>query len=255
MATAPQKQWRPAHEFLAAAALVLVLALFSALVFHQLRYQWNWGVMGKYWRVFLKGLGLTVLISLGALVVSLVIGLLLAAAQLSGSRVLRWSSRAYIELIRGTPLLVQLLIGYFVIAQALGLDNEFLVGVLLLSVFAGAYLAEILRGGVASVSASQIEAARAVGFDRRQTFRHVVGPQALRRVLPAMTGQFVSLVKDSSLLSVIGIQEFTYQAQVVNAATFNSLEGFIPLAIGYLLLTLPISAITASMERRLRYED
>jgi len=250
-----QKRWNTGGELLVATALILAVAACSAVVFLQLNYQWNWGVMTKYWRVFLMGLGLTVLISLGALVVSLVVGVTLAAAQLSGSVVLRWSARAYVELVRGTPLLVQLLIGYFVVAQALGLDNEFFIGVVLLSVFAGAYLAEILRGGVASVSASQIEAARAVGFDRAQIFRFVTAPQALRRVLPAMTGQFVSLVKDSSLLSVIGIQEFTYQAQVANAATFNSLEGFIPLALGYLILTLPMGGVAAWMERRLRYED
>jgi len=250
-----RNRWNTGREVLVAAVLILAVAICSATVFQKLSYQWNWAVMVDYWRVFLLGLGLTVVISLGALVVSIVIGVALAAAQLSGSVVLRWSARAYVELIRGTPLLVQLLIGYFVIANALGLKNEFVVGVVLLSVFAGAYLAEILRGGVASVSASQIEAARAVGFDRIQIFRFVTAPQALRRVLPAMTGEFVSLVKNSSLLSVIGIQEFTYQAQVANAATYNSLEAFIPLALGYLALTLPMAGVAAWMERRLRYED
>lgn len=251
----PSRAWPLWRELLIAAALVVGMVLLSFFVFSQLRYDWNWSSMAPYWKLLAKGMLLTVMISIGALVVSFVVGALLAAAQLSRSKALRWSARAYVELIRGTPLLVLLLVGYYVVAQAFGLDSEFLIGVLLLSCFAGAYLAEILRGGVESVSASQLQAAAAVGFDQRQTFRFVILPQALRSVLPAITGQLVSLVKDSSLLSVIGISEFTYQIRIANAATYNSLEGFIPLAIGYLVLTLPIGAVAAWMERRLRYAD
>jgi polar amino acid transport system permease protein len=123
-----------------------------------------------------------------------------------------------------------------------------------LSVFTGAYLSEILRGGLESIPQGQIDSARAVGFDGFQVFRWVVMPQALRRVLPALAGQFVSLVKDSSLLSVIGVQEFTAQARAFNSATYGGIEAFLPLAAGYLLLTLPLAGVAHAMERHFRYQ-
>jgi polar amino acid transport system permease protein len=125
----------------------------------------------------------------------------------------------------------------------------------LLASFAGAYIGEILRGGIESIDRAQIESARAVGFDRWQVYRYVVFPQAIRRVIPALAGQLVSLVKDSSLLSVIGIGELTQEIRIFNAATYNSFEGFIPLAAGYLILTIPISIGARALERRMQYES
>jgi polar amino acid transport system permease protein len=161
------------------------------------------------------------------------------------------------------PLLTLVLIGYYVVfaqSQVAGLLDRFGVGsklwtgAALLSVFTGAYLSEILRGGLESIPQGQIDSARAVGFDRYQVFRWVVMPQALRRVLPALAGQFVSLVKDSSLLSVIGVQEFTAQARAFNSATYGGIEAFLPLAAGYLLLTLPLAGVAHAMERHFRYQ-
>lgn len=232
-----------------------VLVLLCCVVFARLHYSWSWEGIWEYRGVFVKGWLLTIAISLGALVVSILLGALLAAGSLARNPLLRWISRGYVELVRGTPLLVQLLIGYYVVANALELQGQFLIGVLLLSSFAGAYLSEILRGGIQSVAASQLEAARAVGFTTAQTYRYVILPQAIRRVLPAMAGQFVSLIKDSSLLSVIGLEEFTQAARIANAANYTSLEGFLPLAIGYLILTMPLSWWSARLERRMRYED
>ena len=157
-------------------------------------------------------------------------------------------------MVRGSPLLVQLLLGYYAVATALRVDSPLLVGTLLLGLFQAAYLAEIFRGAVLSVGASQWEAARAVGFDSIQTYRFVIVPQALRRVLPAVAGEMVSLVKSSSLLSVIGVAELVQQVRVMNSANYTALEGYIPLALAYLMITLPLSALAGRLERHLAYE-
>ena len=125
---------------------------------------------------------------------------------------------------------------------------------MLLAIFSGAYLGEILRGGIDSVGKTQFEAARAVGFSTFQTYRYVIIPQAVRRVLPAVAGLFIMLVKDSSLLSVIGAEEFTKRTEIARAATFTGLEAFIPLALGYLLITIPLALLARYLERRLNYE-
>jgi polar amino acid transport system permease protein len=159
-----------------------------------------------------------------------------------------------VELVRGSPLLVQLLIGHYIIANALRIDQPIFTGIILLGCFEGAYLAEIFRGAVESISASQLETARAVGFDKVQTYRFVIIPQALRRALPGTTGQLVSLIKDSSLLSVIGIEELVQKVKIMNAATYKPLEGFLPLAVAYLIVTLPLSYLARRLERRFAYE-
>jgi polar amino acid transport system permease protein len=125
---------------------------------------------------------------------------------------------------------------------------------LILSNFAGAYISEILRAGIESVGASQLESARAIGLTGVQTYRYVIVPQALRQILPPLAGQFASLIKDSSLLSFIGFEEVTNNAQQVASFTYSYLESYTPLAVAYLALTLPISLWSRSLERRMRFE-
>jgi polar amino acid transport system permease protein len=238
-------------------AHTVVVALFLALLglaFSRVNYAWNWAGVWEYRQKFLQGFGVTVALSLASLIVSTLIGI--AAALLLGSKnaLLEAAGRVYVELIRGTPLLVQLLIGFYVVASAVGLENRYVVGVLLLSLFSGAYMAEIFRGGLAAIPQTQRDSARAIGLTPWQSFRLVILPQAIRLVLPAVAGQFVSLIKDSSLLSVIAVAEFTLAAQEVNAFTYSTLESYLPLAAGYLLLTLPLSALSRLLERRYRYE-
>lgn len=129
-----------------------------------------------------------------------------------------------------------------------------MVGVLTLSFFSGAYISEVIRAGIQSVGKSQRESAMAIGLTRFQTYRFVIFPQALRQILPPLAGQFVSLIKDSSLLSVIAISEFTLNAREVNSNTFSTLESYIPLALGYLVLTLPISIWIRHLEGRNQFE-
>jgi polar amino acid transport system permease protein len=157
------------------------------------------------------------------------------------------------ELIRGTPLLVQILIFFYVVADAFGIQNRYIVGVVVLSMFSGAYISEIVRAGIESIGESQLESARAIGFTRPQIYRFVIFPQVVRQVLPPLAGQFASLIKDSSLLSIISVSEFTLNAQEVNAFTFSTLESYLPLAVGYLMLTLPISLWSKRLEAKYRY--
>lgn len=234
---------------LALGCLAVICWMFSAV-----HYSWHWDAIWEKRGLILRGWGLTALLSLAAMMISILIALLLVAAQKSPLLPLRLAARGVVEFVRGTPLLVQLLVGYYIVANALRLDARAAAGVLILALFEGAYLSEIFRGALDSISASQLEAARAVGFDRGQTWRFVILPQAMRRALPGTAGQLVSLVKDSSLLSVIAINELTKSVQAVNAAAYTGLEGFIPLMLLYLALTLPLSWWTRRLEEKFKFE-
>lgn len=214
----------------------------------------GWEAVWRFRGVFLQGWLLTIALSLASLLVSLLIGTLSALMRRSRILPLRSLAILYVELVRGTPLLAQILFLYYAVANSIGLQDRLVAGILILSLFSGAYLSEILRAGIDSVPAPQIESARAVGFTPFQTYRFVILPQALRTVLPPLAGQFASLVKDSSLLSIIGIGELTLAAQQVNSATYRTLESYLPLAIGYLILTLPVSLLSRYLEQRLNHE-
>lgn len=235
-----------------------IVFLFITLVFYfsfnQLNYHWDWGSIYKYRQKFLQGWLTTVLISTVALGLSTFIGLFFALARRTRFLPLRYFSTVYVESVRGTPLLVQILIVFYVVAPAFHVGDRYLLGVLILSFFSGAYISEVIRAGIESVGVSQIESAKAIGLTRAQTYRYVIFPQALRQTLPPLAGQFVSLIKDSSLLSIIGLNEFTQNAREVNSYTFSSLESYIPLAVGYLILTLPISLWTRHLEQRVKFE-
>ena len=215
----------------------------------------GWEAVWSYRGVFLEGWLLTILISLLSLVLSAAIGVAVALSGRSRILPLRSIALLYVEVIRGTPLLAQILFLFYVVANGIGLQDRLIAGILILSIFSGAYLSEMIRAGIDSVPASQLESARALGLTSLQTYRFVIAPQALRQILPPLAGQFASLIKDSSLLSIIGIGEFTLAAQQVNSATYRTLESYLPLAIGYLALTLPISLLAKMLERRLRFES
>ncbi len=232
----------------------IAAALFF-FAFQRLGYQWNWSALVPYRAHLFFGWLMTVCISAGALALSSMIGLAFALARRSPILWVRYLGNIYVEFVRGTPLLVQILIFFYVVAEALHVSNRYVAGIVILSCFSGAYMSEIIRAGIESVSASQIESAKAVGFTRAQTYRHVIFPQAIRLILPPMAGQFVSLIKDSSLLSIIAVNEFTQAARDVNSGTYSTLESYLPLALGYLALTLPISLWTRHLERNLKFES
>lgn len=238
------------------AAFAVVFLFVSAIfwfAFNQLQYGWNWHAVWQYRQKFLQGWLITVLISSAALCLSLMISVFFALSRRSRLLPLRYLAMMYIEVVRGTPLLVQILVFFYVVADAFGVSNRYAVGILTLSFFAGAYLSEIIRAGIESVGESQLESAQAIGLTTSQTYRFVILPQVVRRILPPLAGQFASLIKDSSLLSIIAVSEFTLNAQEVNSYTFSTLESYLPLAVGYLLLTLPISLFSRFLEQKYRY--
>jgi polar amino acid transport system permease protein len=232
----------------------LLLALLFYFSFHQITYRWNWGAVYQYRLTLVSGWLVTIAISVVSLALSTVIGVVFALVRRSHFLPLRYFGQLYVELVRGTPLLVQILVFFYVVADAFHVENRYVVGVLILSFFSGAYISEVVRAGIESIGQSQLESAKAIGLTRAQTYRYVIVPQALRLTLPPLVGQFVSLIKDSSLLSLIALNEFTQAARDVNSATYSTLECYLPLAAGYLVLTLPISLWMRVLEKRLRFE-
>ena len=233
---------------------LLLIAFFIYLSFYELTTINGWNKVSGFWRVFASGWFVTVEVSTAALAGSISLGVLLAFCRKSRVLVLRDISKIYTEVIRGTPLLVQIYIFNYGIFHQIGFDNRNVNGVLILSGFSGAYIGEIIRAGIEGIGKSQLESARAIGLTTPQVYLYVIFPQAIRRILPPLAGQFADIIKNSSLLSVIGVNEFTQNASNTNAATFSTLESYFPLAIGYLILTLPISLWTQSMERKHKFE-
>jgi len=243
--------WRKAASFLLALAFLAGVFTFA---FSTVGYRWNWPEVWVYRALFVRGWLVTLVLSAISLVFSCLIGILLALLRRVPFLPLRYLARIYVETIRGTPLLVQLLIFFYVVAHSFRLENAYVAGVLTLSIFSGAYISEVIRSGIESVGQSQLDSARAIGLTTAQTYRYVIFPQVIRQILPPLAGQFASLIKDSSLLSIVSISEFAFNAQNVSSYTYSNFESYIPLAIGYLLLTLPISLWTQSLERRNRFE-
>jgi len=234
---------------------LLLTCIITAIVysmFTAISYEFHWDTIYAYKQKFIDGFFMTIVISFFALILSLIIGVLFAYGQNSKVILLRFFSRFYIELIRGTPLLVQILIFFYVFANNLGFNNRYIVGTVILALFSGAYVSEIIRAGLRSIHKSQYESAQSLGFTPFQTYRYIIFPQAYKRIIPPLTGQFASIIKDSSLLSIISISEFTMNAQEVNAYTYSTLESYIPLGIGYLMLTYPISFWAKKLEERMK---
>ena len=201
----------------------------------------------------LLGLWLTLKISALSLVFALLLGLIAGLGRVAQNPAARNLAASYVEIIRGTPLLVQIFIFYFFIGTVLQL-SAFAAGVAALSVFTGAYVAEIVRAGIQGVARGQMEAARSLGMSHAQSMRHVILPQALRRTLPPMAGQFINLVKDSSLVSVMALTDLTKAGREVVSSTFSPFEVWFSVAAMYLLLTGSLSLLVRRLEKRYAHE-
>jgi polar amino acid transport system permease protein len=242
---------------LLAAALIWLLARGSV----QLGYHWQWYRVPAYlasrsggqWVAgpLLQGLAVTLEITGMSLVLATLVGLLCAILRLSPSYLGRLVARLYLETVRNTPLLVQLFFIYFVLAPVCGIDR-LASAVLALSLFEGAYASEIFRAGIVSIAAGQWEAAHSLGLNAPQTYRYIILPQAVRRVLPPLASQAVSLVKDSALVSTIAIYDLTMQGQAIIAETYLVFEVWFVVAAIYLVLTLSLSLGVRALERHLR---
>jgi len=245
------------RERLVRAAVVAAILLAVALTISLAPGAPRWGLALDRWRVFGSGLALTAALSVGALAIGLIVGSLAGLARVSRSPALDQAAFTYVELVRGTPFLIQLYVAFYCVSTALrlqdvfGSSERFVVGIVGLGLFAGAYIAEIVRAGVESVDRGQWEAARSLGLSHRQALTRVVLPQAVRRMIPPLAGEAVSLVKESSILSVISVAEVTFHARNIAGETFQSFAVYVPLAALYLCVTLPLSWVTRVLERRL----
>ncbi len=208
------------------------------------------------WRVgpLSRGLWVTVWISFVSGVFGLLLGLVAGLSRVSRNPTLRGLAIIYVEVIRGTPLLVQIFIFYFFIGTVLSLDR-IVAGIGALALFTGAYVAEIVRAGIQSIPRGQSEAARSLGMTAGQAMRYIILPQAFKRTLPPLAGQFISLVKDSSLVSVIAITDLTKSGREVITSTFATFEIWFTVAALYFLLTAMLSQLVLWMERRLARSD
>lgn len=227
----------------------------------KLGYNWQWYRVPQFIFTYedgrflsgplLQGLKVTLQITALSFVLAFSIGLITALCRLSGSVLARAVARGYLELIRSTPLLVQLFFIYFVLAPILDL-NRFFSAVLALSLFEGAYASEVFRAGIVSIHKGQWEAAYSLGLNGWHSYRWIILPQAVRRVLPPLTSQAVSLVKDSALVSTIAVYDLTMRGQEIIAETYLAFELWFTIAAMYLVITVSLSSVVAAMEKRLK---
>ena len=204
--------------------------------------------------ILMIGFVLTLKISIFSIFFGIIIGTIVGIVRLSKEPVTRWIALSYVELIRNTPLLVQIYIIYFFVGTLLRL-SAFAAGTAALSIFAGAYVGEIVRAGIQSIHKGQMEAARSLGMSYAEAMRHIILPQAFKRIIPPLAGQFISLIKDSSLISVIALADLTYQAQQAVARTYHAFEIYFTAAFLYLVMTFTLSMATQYIERRLAISD
>jgi polar amino acid transport system permease protein len=237
-----------------------VLTWFTGAGTAKLGYNWQWYRVPQYLFSFedgkwiagplIDGLIVTFEITAAGLVLAFAFGLISALCRLSDSYLARLTARAYLEIIRNTPLLVQLFFMYFVIAPIVDL-SRFASAVLALSLFEGAYASEIFRAGIVSIHKGQWEAAQSLGLSTFHTYRRVILPQAIRRILPPLTSQAISLVKDSALVSTIAVYDLTMRGREIISETFLAFEIWFTVAVIYLLVTVTLSIVVSRMERRL----
>lgn len=218
-------------------------------------YNWDWSVVFQEstYNAILIGAGYTLGIALISLALGTVVGLSTALGRIHGWRWVRVVLYVYVDFFRTTPALVQLIWIFYVLPIVTGMDiGPVQAGVITLTLNSGAFLAEIFRGGLESIESGQREASHMLRLSRFNTLRYVVFPQALRRILPAVTNVFISLLKDSSLLSVIAVSELTYQLQLRVAESYRPLELYTALALVYFIVTYPVSIAASRLEKKMR---
>lgn len=203
--------------------------------------------------VLMQGLRMTLIISISSIFLAMIIGLVVSLMRLSGVKVLDIISKTYVDIIRGTPLIIQAFFLYFGLPDLLNIRIDNLTaGIIIMSLNAGAYMSEVFRGGILSVPYGQTEAARSLGLSNAKTMRKVIIPQAVKNMVPAFINQMIISLKDTSLLSVIGLGELTQRGQIVVAATYNSFEIYFIIGVMYFVLIKLISLLGDYVERKLK---
>lgn len=204
----------------------------------------------RFFPILMLGLQNTIIISALSTVGSVVIGVIVGLMRISKNKFIYGIASVYVEWVRGTPLLTQLLFIFFGIGSIINL-SAWVAGVLGLSLFTGAYVAEIVRAGIQSVPKGQTEAALSLGMNYYQYMRYIIFPQALRVILPPICSQFITLIKDSSLISVIAISDLTYMSRKIVTRNMAALEIYLTVGLMYLVLTTSLSFLVRRLERRL----
>ena len=221
-----------------------------------------WKLITKYGHFFTEGLRNTLLIAIIAVVVGTVLGALMALMRMSRIAPLRWLATAYIEFFRGTPLMVQLMFIFYGLPM-IGVSfpeisfipdfSRFMAGIVAMSLNSCAYVAEVIRSGIQAVDPGQMEAARSLGFKKGEAMRIVVLPQAIRNILPALGNEFITVIKESSVVSVIGIADLMFRTNGVKAKTYNTLECLFVAALLYFVTTFFFSKLVSLTERRMAH--
>lgn len=211
----------------------------------------NYQLMIDAMPLLFKGAGVTVEITALSVGLGIIIGMFVGIARVCRNIVFRSLATVYVDFLRGTPLLVQIFLIYFALPMIIGNRvDPFVAAIAACSINSGAYIAEIFRAGIQSIDNGQMEAGRSLGMSWGQTMRYIIVPQAFKRVIPPLGNEFIALLKDSSLVSVIGFEELTRRGQLIIARTYGSLEIWTCVAIIYLIMTLAISRLVAFLERR-----
>lgn len=213
-------------------------------------------IIPRYIPMLLDGVRMTILLTLVAVCIGVVLGLVAALMKMSRFKILRVIATSYIEIVRGTPLMVQLFLIYFGLPQLVGfIIPDIVASVCALGFNSGAYVAEIIRAGIMAVDRGQTEAAYSLGMNSRMTMRYIIIPQAIKNILPALVNEFITLIKESSVVSVIGLTELTRKANMISSVTFRSFEPLLVIGLIYFVLTFSLSKFMGRIERGLRKSD
>lgn len=216
----------------------------------------NFDFLSKYSNYFVLGTKTTLILALSAVICGTLLGLCLSLMKLSKVKILKGISIAYIEFVRGTPLLIQIWIIYIGLPLITGVDlPDIATGIIALSLNSAAYVAEIVRAGIQAIDKGQMEAARSLGMKEGLAMREIIIPQAFKNILPALGNEFISIIKESSMVSVIGVAELMYNTGTVRAASFIPFEPLLVAALIYFIITFILTRIMGIVERRLKASD
>ena len=222
----------------------------------------DFSFINDYYLSYIQGAGVTILISFMALLFGFIVGLVACVCKISNKSVLKWIANVYIEVIRDTPLLVQVMImayGFPIILGVkyptmFGYDDTFTAAVMAMILNSGAYIAEILRSGISSVDKGQMEASRSLGLTYLQSMRYIIVPQAVKNILPALANEFISLVKESAIVAFVGVTDIMFVAISVKNSTYNGFGPYLFAALIYFVITFTLSKLVGLLEKKMTVE-
>jgi polar amino acid transport system permease protein len=242
-------QSRTTSVLVALASIVLAWALFRKFSGPIPHYDWDFSVLWTYRKLLVRGVGATILFTLVCVFLGLVVGVVTGLGRLSANPVISAPLRAYVEVFRCTPVLVQLVWFYYALPVLTGIEISAIgAATLSLTLYGGAFYSEIVRGGVISIDIGQVEAAKAIGMTHYQSMKRIILPQALRRMVPPLMSQSIMQLKNTSLLSVLAVPDLLYQGQVIAHETYRPLELYTFIAIAYFAILLPVTLWAKRLE-------